>query len=160
MVRFLPSTTSTSSASTSTYSASTSTSSDTPTPIYRYYEDAVEHSGMREALENFQVVTAALELEPNNPADPNAIQVVVVRSSDGRRFHVGYLPRETAAALTPAIAPAAPPPGAADYPAGARAAWTAPEATVLLLTAPPRPEDGQIDPEVWRKCVVFCPPIR
>ena len=116
---------------------------------------------MREALDNFQVVTAALDLEPNNPHDANAIQVVVVRSSDGQRFHVGYLPRETAAALAPAIPPAAPPPGAADYPAGARAAWTAPEATVLLLTAQsPEADAPPFPPEAWRKSVVFCPPIR
>ena len=108
-----------------------------------------------------RAVVAALELEPNNPHDANAIQVVVVRSSDGRRFHVGYLPRETAAALTPAIPPAAPPPGAADYPAGARAAWTAPEATVLLLTAQsPEADAPPFPPEAWRKSVVFCPPIR
>ena len=76
--------------------------------IYRHYHDAVAQSGMRAVLARFRAVTAALELEPNNPADPNAIKVIAVRPADGQRFHVGYLPRETAAALGPGFAGVAP----------------------------------------------------
>ena len=95
-----------------------------------------------------RAVVAALELEPNNPHDANAIKVIVVRPSDGARFHVGYLPRETAAALTNANAIPAPPHGEPPWPAGARAAWSAPGATVLLSA-----------PEESVRCFVFCPPV-
>ena len=46
-------------------------------------------------------------------------------------------------------------------PAGARAAWTAPEATALLLTAQsPEADAPPFPPAAWRKSVVFCPPVR
>ena len=73
--------------------ASTSTASATSNAtIYRYYPDAVAQSGMLEELGQDRAMVAALELEPNNAADPNAIKVMAVRPTDGQRFHVGYLP--------------------------------------------------------------------
>ena len=113
---------------------------------------------MRAVLARFRAVTAALELEPNNPADPNAIKVVVVRPTDGQRFHVGYLPRATAAALAPGLFAGVAPWAAC--PAGARAAWTAPGATVLLLADNPHDAlNPNLDGPFWDGCVVFCPPV-
>ena len=99
------------------------------------------------------IAVAALELEPNNPHDANAIKVMAVRAHDGVRFHIGYLPRETAAALTNANAIPAPPHGEPPWPAGARAAWTAPGATVLLLA------EGSPNSLNGMRCFVFCPPV-
>lgn len=140
-------------ASTSTFTAyATSTAT-----IYRHYQDAVAQSDMRAVLARFRPVVAALELEPNNPADPNAIKVMAVRPTDGQRFHIGYLPRGTAAALAPAATGML---WAAEWPAGARAAWTAPGATVLLLAEHPLDAlNPNLHGPFWDGCVVFCPPV-
>ena len=47
-------------------------------------------------------ISALIEREPDNPADDNAIKVVI-SGTPYKGLHIGYIPRATAAIMAPAI---------------------------------------------------------
>lgn len=69
--------------------------------VYEFYVAGVQHHGLKNVIDELsEGIELALELEPTNQYDPNAIKILFDSIEQNGRVMIGYVPGKRSAEVT------------------------------------------------------------